>query len=318
MAFFIGRARIGYDREGRDRDSAILPGMPGRQTRTHAAQTRVALVGAGNLAGTLGIALQEAGYSLDQIVSRDQPASLRRARRLAEELGASPVVAMKARIDAEVVWFCVPDGAISAAADSLRGAAEWTGKVALHSSGALTSDELARLRRRGAAVASVHPLMTFVPGSRPALLGVPFAIEGDRHAVQVARALVLQLGGYPISIRKRYKKAYHAWGMFASPLFTALLAASETVAAAAGVGRNAARRRMLPILRQTLANYAAFGAARTFSGPIVRGDVETVKKHLTELRAIPQARAVYVALARIALEDLPTKNRAALARTLKG
>jgi predicted short-subunit dehydrogenase-like oxidoreductase (DUF2520 family) len=308
---------MGYDSERRDRDSAILPGMPGRRTRTHAAKTRIAIVGAGNLASTLGVALQEAGYSLDQIVSRDQPASLRRARRLAGELGASPVVATKARIDAEVVWFCVPDGAISGAADSLKGAADWRGKVALHSSGVLTSDELALLRRRGAAAASVHPLMTFVRGSRPELLGVPFAIEGDRRAVQVASALVRRLGAYPISIRKRYKKAYHAWGMFASPLFTALLAASERVAAAAGVRRNAARRRMLPILRQTLANYAAFGAARTFSGPMVRGDVETVKQHLKELPAIAEARAVYVALARIALRDLPTKRRAALERALK-
>ncbi len=127
----------------------------------------IAIVGAGNLAGALAVSLRGAGYAIDQIVSRGSAASLRRARRLAREVGASAVAAARAQIRAEVVWFCVPDGAIASAAESLTGAADWKGKVALHSSGALTSDELGVLRRRGAAVASVHPLMTFVRGSRP-------------------------------------------------------------------------------------------------------------------------------------------------------
>jgi predicted short-subunit dehydrogenase-like oxidoreductase (DUF2520 family) len=189
--------------------------------------------------------------------------------------------------------------------------------VALHSSGALASDELAVLQRRGAAVASVHPLMTFVRSSRPSLVEVPFALEGSLKAVRAARAIVLDLRGQPFTIRKQHKEAYHAWGMFASPLLTALLAASEHAAGAAGVSRKAARERMLPILRQTLANYARLGAPGAFSGPIARGDVATVEKHLSVLRGVPGAREVYVALARAALRDLPTKNRAGLEKILK-
>jgi predicted short-subunit dehydrogenase-like oxidoreductase (DUF2520 family) len=127
----------------------------------------------------------------------------------------------------------------------------------------------------------------------------------------------MELRGQPFSIRKRHKEAYHTWGMFVSPLLTALLAASESVAGVAGVRRSAAKQRMLPILRQTLANYAALGASQSFSGPIVRGDVETVRKHLSALRAVPEAREVYLALARAALRDLPAKNRAALEKILK-
>ncbi len=164
---------------------------------------------------------------------------------------------------------------------------------------------------------SVHPLMTFVRGSRPSLVGVPFAIEGDRSAVRTARAIVAHLRGQPVAIRKRDKPAYHAWGMFTSPLLTALLSASEGVAVAAGVPRKAAKKRMLPILRQTLANYAELGAARASSGPIVRGDAETVRKHLTVLRSIPAAGEVYLALAKVALHDLPAKNRGALEKILK-
>jgi predicted short-subunit dehydrogenase-like oxidoreductase (DUF2520 family) len=143
----------------------------------------------------------------------------------------------------------------------------------------------------GAAVASVHPLMTFVRGSQPSLAGVSFAVEGDARAVRLGRRVVEDLGGHAYSIRKKEKAAYHAWGTFASPLFTALLATTEQVAALAGVNRKAAKERMIPILRQTLANYAAFGAAGAFSGPLVRGDVDTVKEHLRVLRGSPAARA---------------------------
>jgi predicted short-subunit dehydrogenase-like oxidoreductase (DUF2520 family) len=295
-------------RQDAETDSAILPGMPGKP--------RIAIVGAGNLASALAVALRGAGYGIDRIVAHG-PASLRRARRLAREVGASATAVARAQIRAEVVWFCVPDAAIADTAESLVGAADWRGKVALHSSGALASDELAKLRGRGASIASAHPLMTFVRGSRPSLTGVSFAIEGDAKAVRAARAIVLALHGEPFAIRRKDKAAYHAWGMFASPLLTALLAASERVAIAAGVRPSAARQRVLPILQQTLANYGRMGAPESFSGPIARGDVETVKKHLRVLREVPGARDVYLALARAALRDLPAKNPIALRKTLQ-
>lgn len=278
---------------------------------------RVAIVGAGNLASALAVALHGAGYGIDQIVSRDQAASFRRARRLAGQVGASAVAAARAQIRADIVWFCVPDGAIAGAAEALKAAADWSGKVAVHSSGALTSDELADLQRRGAAVASVHPFMTFVRGSRPRLVGVPFAIEGDAVAVRMARRIVKNLDGCAYSIRNEDKAAYHAWGTFASPLLTALLVTSEHVAAAAGVKVKAARQRMLPILKQTLANYVAFDAAGAFSGPIIRGDVDTVKRHLRTLRGVPVAQDVYVSLARAALAYLPGKNKETIETALK-
>ncbi len=278
---------------------------------------RIAIVGAGNLANALGPSLRQAGYAIDQILSRTQARSLRGARALAREVSASAVPSEQAHVRAELVWFCVPDGGIANAANSLARSTDWKGKVALHSSGALASSELDVLRRRGAAVASAHPMMTFVQGSRPRLAGVPFALEGNPAAVQAARAIVLDLQGQPFIIRKQHKQAYHAWGMFASPLLTALLAEAERVAGAAGVSRNAARERMLPILLQTLANYTRLGARESFSGPIARGDLETVKKHLNILRGISGTYEVYVALARAALRDLPAKNRTALEKILK-
>jgi predicted short-subunit dehydrogenase-like oxidoreductase (DUF2520 family) len=281
----------------------MLPGMAGKP--------RVAIVGAGNLGAALAWSLRQAGYTIEAVIARSRGESLREARRLARQVGARAAIDMSS-LRAKLVWFCVPDGAIAAAAQSLAAQVEWKGRVALHSSGALGSDELAGLRRRGASVASVHPLMTFVRGSRPSLRGAPFALEGDAAARRVARRLVRDLGGQAYSIRKRDKAAYHAWGTFASPLLTALLATTEAVASLAGVGRKAAKQRMIPILQQTLANYAAFGAAGAFSGPIVRGDVDTVKRHLQVLHDTPVAREVYLALAGSALRYLPARNKRAL------
>jgi predicted short-subunit dehydrogenase-like oxidoreductase (DUF2520 family) len=286
----------------------MLPGMPSRPS----ANPRIVIVGAGNLANALAAALSAANYPIAEIVSRPSPRSIKRAQALAREVHASAVTVPRSQLRGGLVWFCVPDREIARAAKSLRNAVEWNGKVAFHSSGALTSAALDILRKRGAAVASVHPLMTFVRGSRPSLEGVPFALEGDPKAVRAARLLVLNLRGKPFAVRKQHKQAYHAWGMFASPLLIALLAVTERVAGSAGISRKEAREKMLPILRQTLANYERMGAPPSFSGPIARGDVETVKRHLKIVRGIPQACEVYLALARAALRDLPAKDRAEL------
>jgi predicted short-subunit dehydrogenase-like oxidoreductase (DUF2520 family) len=283
-----------------------------------AAKPHITIVGAGNLGAALAAALLRTGYAIDTVVARSASDSLRRASVLARNLGATAVAASHAQIDSHVVWFCVPDGQISRSARSLADRGTWKGTIALHSSGALTSDELSVLRQRGARVASVHPLMTFVRGSRPSLAGVPFAIEGDDPAVRLARRIVKDLRGQPFSIKKRDKAAYHAWGTFASPLLTALLATTERVAVTAGVPPRAAKQRILPIIAQTVANYAAFGAAGAFSGPIVRGDADTVIRHLHVLQRTPLAREVYIALAKAALTYLPARQRAALKKILTG
>lgn len=275
------------------------------------AKPRIAIVGAGNLGTALARSFSSAGFTVAALVVRPHSKSISQARQLAEQVG-SRAVSDIAQVDADLLWFCVPDSEIAEAARSFAKSAKVRGRFAFHSSGALSSDELVLLRRKGFAVASVHPLMTFVPGSRPALAGVPFAIEGDAAATRYARRIVDALGGRSCPIRKQDKAAYHAWGTFASPLLTALLATTEEVAAVAGVKRPDIRRRMIPILLQTLANYAQYGASGAFSGPIIRGDVATVKKHLGVLRSRPAARGVYTSLAQAALQYLPTKRAKAL------
>jgi predicted short-subunit dehydrogenase-like oxidoreductase (DUF2520 family) len=257
----------------------------------------IAIVGVGRLGTALAQRLSEAGYKVSKINSR--------------------ISARPKRLSADVVWFCVPDAEIATVARSFL-EVEWKEKFAFHSSGVLASDVLAPLRRAGARVASVHPLMTFVKGSVPELAGVPFAIEGDPSAVRVARAIVRNLGGRPVGIRMQDKVSYHAFATIICPLLVSLLATSEKTASLAGIPKAEARRRMLPIIRQTLRNYEKLGPAGAFSGPIVRGDVETIRAHLEVLAKVPSAKSAYRALGRAALDFLPNRNRGQIARLLDG
>ncbi|HUO17991.1 MAG TPA: DUF2520 domain-containing protein [Verrucomicrobiae bacterium] len=281
-----------------------------------AAKPTVAIIGAGNLGTALALALRRSGYEIEAILSKPLPQSRKKARELAKRVNARVISAASDDLTAKVVWFSVPDAQIASAARDWSAKLNWKGKIAFHSSGALSSDVLEILRRRRTAVASVHPFMTFVSGSQPSLAGVPFAIEGDAVAIRMARRIVNDLAGLAFPLRKRDKPAYHAWGTFASPFFVALLMAAEQVAEIAGVQPQTARRRMMPILLQTLANYASRGPAGAFSGPIIRGDSDTIRRHLEILRRQPAVLELYLAMARFAIQFLPVRNRPQLTRVL--
>ena len=282
-----------------------------------AAKPRIAIVGPGRIGTALALELTRAGYTIEEVISREQAASRTKAQALARRVRARATTLGNPQLDAALIWFCVPDRNIASAARALSQSTQWRKKIAFHSSGALSSDELNILRRRGAAVASVHPLMTFVSRSVPSLVGVPFALEGDHTALRLARQVACSLEGPAFVIRKRDKAAYHAWGAFTSPLLVAALVIMEKVAHAAGLTPADARKKMLPIVKQTMKNYDRLGPAGSFSGPLIRGDIEIVRQHLRVLGKVPGAKDVYCALARAALLYLPVGQRQKLQRILK-
>ena len=208
----------------------------------------IAIVGAGSLATFLAAALNDAGFTITEIIARDTPQSRRHARALAARVGARTVTTRSAVLDTTLLWFCVPDREIRGSASALAGhlstraAAHKKDRVpsgvpskvrfAFHSSGALLSRELEPLRKAGIAVASVHPLMTFVAGTHPSLTGVPFAMEGDHAATQVARQIIRKLEGESFSLPAARKAAYHAWATLTSPLLLAFLVTLEEAARA--------------------------------------------------------------------------------------
>lgn len=284
--------------------------MKDRQT----SKPTITFVGAGALAAGLGRALKAHGYAIDEVAVRNRNAD---AKRLASELGARLVRIDDATFSAGIVWLAVPDDAISSCAAELSSKREWRGQIALHSSGALSSGVLSPLRERGAAVGSLHPMMTFVRASSidaDTLRGVCFAVEGEPRAVKAATAIARELGGEAFKLSPEHKAAYHAFGAFLSPLLVAELTTAEEVAQAAGISRSQAQRIMRPIVQRTVANYLENGGQKAFSGPLVRGDVETIRRHVESLNG--QSLDVYLALARLAVSKLKVRNREQLARVL--
>jgi predicted short-subunit dehydrogenase-like oxidoreductase (DUF2520 family) len=276
----------------------------------------VTLIGAGNLASAIGPALRAAGYTIDFVAGRALPASRRRASTLARKVGARALRLEEVTPSSDIIWLCHTDDALAETASVLARRSGWRDKIVLHSSGALTSDVLAPLQRLGAVAASLHPMMTFVARATPRLRGVPFAMEGDRAAVAAAGKIVRDLGAESLEIKKEAKVLYHALGSFSSPLLVATLATAERIGRAAGLSRSQLAKLMGPILRQTLKNYLEKGAAASFGGPVKRGDINTVRRHLKDLEAVPGAVEVYRALGQSALLDLPAKNKKALAGLL--
>ncbi len=279
--------------------------MPRRRTR----RPSITLVGAGNLAHALGPALLASGYVIDAVAPRETASSRRRAAMLAQSVAAKTIPLAQITPQSDIIWLCHTDDALAETARMLSRKPGWEGKIAFHSSGALSSDVLAPLRRAGARVASLHPMMTFVPGTAPRMSEVPFAVEGDREAVAAAKSIAKNLGAEVFEIQKRSKTLYHALGSFSSPLLVAALVTAERVGRAAGLSASQTRKVVGPILRQTLKNYQERGAAAAFSGPIKRGDLNTVRRHLRELKRVPGASEVYRALVKSALMDLPSVRR---------
>lgn len=296
------------------RKSAILPAVS-KPLSSHR-RPAISIVGLGNLGSALALTLPPAGFDVRFLAVRGKRNGGRQTRALARRIKARVVEIGKQPLDTEIVWITVSDDAIAGLARVLAQSQDWKGKIVFHSSGALTSDELVSLRDKGARVASVHPMMTFVRGAVPEMAGVAFAVEGDATAVRVARSVVKNLGGDAFVIKKQNKVLYHVFGSFASPLVIALMASLEQVALEAGIRKKDIKRLMAPLLWQTLRNYLKHDAASAFSGPLVRGDVATVRKHLAELENVPEAKAVYIALAGAALKLLPVRNRRSLAKVL--
>jgi predicted short-subunit dehydrogenase-like oxidoreductase (DUF2520 family) len=235
---------------------------------------------------------------------------------LARNVGAKTVPLAQATPDADIIWICHTDDALAGTARLLARKPGWKNKIVFHSSGALSSDVLAPLKRKGAHTASLHPMMTFVPGATPRMDEVPFAVEGDSRAAAAARRIVRDLGAEAFPIRKAAKTLYHALGSFSSPLLVAALATAERVGRASGLSASQTRRVMGPIVRQTLKNYQERGAPTAYGGPMKRGDINTVLRHLKELQRVPGAGEVYRALVKSALIDLPGAKKKELMRIL--
>ncbi|MBM3667199.1 MAG: DUF2520 domain-containing protein, partial [Actinobacteria bacterium] len=189
---------------------------------------------------------------------------------------------------------CVPDDAITPVSEAVA-SAEPMPKLVGHPSGAGTLAALEPAFAAGAATFSLHPLQTF-PDGATSVEGTPAAVAGsDDGAAAFARALGERLGMRPFDVPEEQRAAYHAAACMASNFLVALQEASAELLSRAGV--EDARELLAPLVLRTAANWAERGP-EALTGPIARGDRETVERHRAALAELaPEMLAAYDALA---------------------
>ncbi len=282
----------------------------------------VSIIGLGNWGSSLAHALDAAGVSLQEVIlSSERSAVGRPALPRTVSSRTLPLTTLdRAQLKADVLWLCVPDAAIERVTGRMVkrvGKRGLKGQIVVHSSGALSALVLYAAARVGASVASVHPVMSFATRAPVSLQGVPFGVEAEAASRRILNAIVRQAGGRPFAVEAASKALYHAVGVLSSPLLVSHLAAAHEAAALAGFTPQQARRLIEPIVRATLDNFFLRGPAKSFSGPIARGDIQTIHLHLQALKPHPMLAGVYRSLALYALETLPAAGEKKLRSSLR-
>lgn len=261
------------------------------------------IVGCGRTGRTLARLFQDAKvFRVKNVLTR----SLESAREATQFIGAgTPLSAMHEFEPAPVWMIATPDAAIGTVAKQLV-RCNWIrqGDVVFHLSGALSSKELADCQLVGASVASVHPVQNFTDPevSVGQFAGTWCALEGDSAATRLLRQAVEAIGGQLIAIAPHQKTLYHAGAVMACNYLVALLDVSLDILRTAGVSREQGAALLTPILRATVDNVLAQGVENAMTGPISRGDVEIVARHIAELERLgPESVSVYRELGRATL-----------------
>jgi predicted short-subunit dehydrogenase-like oxidoreductase (DUF2520 family) len=176
------------------------------------------------------------------------------------------------------------------------------GQVLLHTSGAnAAADILGAARPHVRALGTLHPLVSFAD-ARLAIEGmktVAFGIEGDPVARQVAGKLVGLMGARSIVLESRNLALYHAGAVFVSNYVVALADLGRSLLVEAGVPESEALPALIPLLTSVVQNLAQVGLPGALTGPVERGDVPSVVRHLDSLAArAPQTLDLYKSLGR--------------------
>lgn len=254
----------------------------------------VAVVGAGRVGCSIGRALAD-GHHRIVAASVARPGSAGRVR---EALGDVPLLEPEdAVLPANVVVLAVPDDALECIARRIAGGL-CPGGVVLHTSGIAGIDVL---RPCGENIAAIHPAQT-IPEPTAGLTGVTFGVTAPPRMAEWADWFVGQMGGIPLHVPEERRVLYHAALSIVSN-FTVTLAAD-----AAGLLEDPAA--LGPLLRQTVDNVLRLGGDDALTGPIVRGDAGTVRRHLDALAShAPQLVEMYVVNARRTLDRAARSGR---------
>jgi predicted short-subunit dehydrogenase-like oxidoreductase (DUF2520 family) len=258
----------------------------------------IAIVGCGKVGVSLGKWLSQAGYPVAGLASR----SIDSARRAAEIIGTDRFADKPEQITpaADIILVTTPDDTIADVCDAMaRTGGIAPGTVVLHCSGALPSTLLARAGEAGAAIGSMHPLQSFAQirvDTNP-FAGIIVSVEGEPGAVATGQAMARDLESVCFEIRTEAKTLYHASAVVASNYLVTVMNLSFQLLESAGIERSEVLQVLQPLIQGTLANIEKVGIPEALTGPIARGDVDTVTTHLERIgQQRPDLLALYRAL----------------------
>jgi predicted short-subunit dehydrogenase-like oxidoreductase (DUF2520 family) len=242
------------------------------------------LIGAGRVGAALGRLWTRAGvFEIQDALTQ----SLKSARAAVRAMNAGRAVAALNDMRTADIWLlATPDDAIAGVCRALAGSGKLArDNIVFHVSGATPSAALRPAQRRGARIASVHPIKTFtdVRAAARTFAGTYCAAEGDARALRVLKPAFERIGARLFDIEPEMKRVYHAGGVFACNYLAALIEAAVTCHRRAGIRRAVSLKAIEPMVRETVDAIFGRGPARALTGPISRGDVATVGRQLEAL-----------------------------------
>lgn len=253
-------------------------------------------IGCGRVGRTLAQAFANAGYKVTNAWSR-KPADLELMAR--EIPGLQPLSSAQAVADAcDFVWLTVADDAIATVADGIA----WRPQHrVIHCSGATEINALQNAKNQGASIGGFHPMQMFT-NPAVALKGLPgctVGIEAEAGLLAALQQMAAKIGCVPVQVPSGQRALYHASAYYVGPFLIALLAEGANLWRQFGANEKQALDAMLPLLAGTLSAVRDGGLANGMGGCVARGDIGTVRKHLTALdRHDPDAGQLYRALAK--------------------
>lgn len=271
----------------------------------------VGIVGCGRMGTALAKTLRDRGYAIAGVSSLH----LESAIRLAGICGVSEATDRPWEITrkADVVFLTTPDGVIESVCESIsRQDGFLTEAIVLHCSGAHASTILSSSRESGASIGSMHPLQSFasVDFSQNPFKGIRIAIEGDAKAVSAAVQMAMDLESLPLRIVTEGKPLYHASAVVASNFLVTLMGVAFRLIQQAGVPPEEAFAVLKPLIEGTLSNIDRVGVHQALTGPVVRGDVQTVETHIQAIgRTMPELLPFYTCLVQYTAAQAAEGNR---------
>ena len=254
----------------------------------------IAIVAAGRLGESLAGALATAGYRIVALSSRNR----QRRQRLRDRFRGAVIVESpgEAARQGDVVAIATPDAVVA----DVCSAIDWRpGQAVVHCSGALGLSALEAAADAGALVGVFHPLQTFPrPDVTTDLTGITISIEAaDPILASWLRSTVEELGARPLEIDPAKRDVYHASATIASGMFAGLVGLAAGMWEELDVPADEAIRRLFPLIESTLESVRTLGPSKAITGPLARGDEETVAIHLVALqRRSPDSARAYAAL----------------------